>query len=201
MREIYPIPRVDEILAQLTGATCFTKLDANSGFWQMPLTKESGPLTTFLTPYGRYCFKKLPFGISSAPEFFQKRMNCILNGLEGVLCLVGDVLVFGTNRQEHDIRLEAVMQRLQNEGVTLNLSKCAFLKDQVKFLGHVVNKHGIQADPEKVSAIVKMKPPSNITELRRLLGMANQLGKFSPNMAQITQPLRSLLNKSIYFRI
>ena len=196
MRETHPIPRVDEILAQMAGAIYFTKLDANSGFWQIPLSSESRLLTTFLTPYGRYCFNKLPFGISSAPELFQKRMNSLLTGLEGVLCLVDDVLVFGANRKDHDNRLDAVMQRLQTAGVTLNRSKCAFLKNQVKFLGHVVNKDGIQADPEKVSAIVQMKSPSNITELRRLLGMANQLGKFSPKLAQITQPLRSLLSKN-----
>ena len=111
-------------------------------------------------------------------------------------CILDGILVFGANHLDHDKRLEAVMQKLEKAGVTLNRSKCAFLKNQVKFLGHVVNKDGIQADPEKISAIVKMKSPSNITELRRLLGMANQLGKFSPNMAKITQPLRSLLNKN-----
>ena len=149
MREIHPIPRVDEILAQMNGAAYFTKLDANSGFWHA----ESRLLTTFLTPYGRFCFNKLPFGISSAPELFQKRMNSLLVGLEGVLCLVDDVLVFGANRAEHDSRLDAVMHKLQDAGVTLNLNKYAFLKDQVKFLGHVVNKEGIQADPEKVSVL------------------------------------------------
>ena len=196
LREIHPIPRVDEILAQLTGATYFTKLDANSGFWQIPLSTESKLLTTFLTPYGRYCFNKLPFSISSAPELFQKRMNSLLKGLEGVLCLIDDVLVFGASCKDHDDRLDAVLRKLQNAGVTLNHSKCAFLKDQVKFLGHVVDKDGTRADPKKISAIVNMKTPSNITELRRLLGMANQLGKFSPNIAKITQPLRSLLNKN-----
>ena len=166
LREIHPIPRVDEILAQLAGATYFTKLDANSGFWQIPLSTESKLLTTFLTPYGRYCFNKLPFGISSALELFQKRMNSLLTGLEGVLCLINDVLVFGASRKDHDDRLDAVLRKLQNAGVTLNRSKCALLKDQVKFLGHVVDKDGTRADPEKISAIVNMKNPSNITELR-----------------------------------
>ena len=90
-------------------------------------------------------------------------MNSLLTGLEGVLCLIDDVLVFGANRKDHDNRLDAVMQRLQMAGITLNQSKCTFLKDQVKFLGHVVNKDTIQADPEKISAIVKMKSPSNIS--------------------------------------
>ena len=120
----------------------------------------------------------------------------LLVGLEGVLSLVDDILVFGANCAEYDSRLDAMMHKLQNVGVMLNLNRCAFLKDQVKFLEHVVNKEGIQGDPEKVSAIIGMKTPSNITELRQLLGMANQLGKFSPSLATITQPLYALLHKN-----
>ena len=92
LREVHPIPKVDDILAQLTGAKLFSKLDANSGFWQIPLAEASQLLTTFVTPYGRYCFNKLPFGISSAPELYQKRINQILEGLPGVLCLIDDVI-------------------------------------------------------------------------------------------------------------
>ena len=194
-REVHPLPKVDETLAQLSGARVFSKLDANSGFWQIPLAKKSRPLTTFLTPFGRYCFNKMPFGISSAPEHFQKRMTKILTGLPGVLCLMDDVLVFGSNTDEHDERLKAALNRIQSAGVTLNPEKCEFRKSQLKFLGHVVNQHGIQADPDKVSAILQMKPPTNITELRRFMGMVNQLGKFSPNYADLTQPIRPLLSK------
>ena len=90
----------------------FSKLDANSGFWQIPLAQESRPLMTFITPFGRYWFNKLPFGISSAPELFQRRINRILEGLDGALCLMDDILVFGSSPEEHDSRLSAVMQRL-----------------------------------------------------------------------------------------
>ncbi len=93
LQAVYPLPKVDEALAQLSGATVFSKLDANSRFWQIPLAKKSRLLTTFITPFGRYSFKKLPFGILSAPEHFQKRMGRILEGVEGVLCQVDDVLV------------------------------------------------------------------------------------------------------------
>lgn len=94
IREVHPLPKVHEILAQLSEAKVFSKLDANSGFWQIPLSQSSRPLTTFITPYGRYWFNKMPFGISSAPKHFQKRMNYILTGLNGVLCLMDDVLIF-----------------------------------------------------------------------------------------------------------
>ena len=94
-REVHPLPKVNETLTQLSGATIFSKLDANSGFWQIPLNEESRPLTTFISPFGRYWFNKLPFGISSAPELYQKRMSTILKGLEGVVCQMDDLLVFG----------------------------------------------------------------------------------------------------------
>ena len=195
MREVYPLPKVDETLAQLSGATIFTRLDANSGFWQIPLSPESRLLTTFVTPFGRYCFNKLPFGISSAPEHFQQRMSRILSGLAGVVCQMDDVLIFGCNRAEHDARLEAVLTRIKAAGITLNRDKCAFGQEKLQFLGHVIDRNGISADPSKVTAIAKMKSPENILELRRFLGMVNQLGKFIPNLATITQPLRELLSK------
>ena len=194
LRETYPIPAVSYSLAHLTGACKFSKLDANSGFWQIPLAPETRLLTTFLTPFGRYCFNKLPFGIASAPEVFQRRMSKILDGLEGILCHMDDVLVFGRDQEEHDKRLTATLERLQAAGVTLNRTKCEVNKDQVKFLGHIVDKEGIRADPAKTAAVREMKQPQNITELRRFLGMANQLGQFSPKLAEISQPLRALLS-------
>ncbi len=107
VREVFPMPAVDETLAQVSGGRLFSKLDANSGFWQIPLAEESRLLTTFVTRFRRYCFNKLPFGISSAPVLFQKRMSKLLAGLEGVLCLVDDVLVFGQDQADHDARVDA----------------------------------------------------------------------------------------------
>ena len=195
LREVHPLPKVDETLAQLSGAKIFSKLDANSGFWQIPLAKPSRLLTTFITPYGRYCFNKLPFGLSSAPKHFQKRMSQILTGLEGVLCQTDDVLVFGKNQEQHDARLATALERIRTSGATLNPEKCEFRKTKLTFLGHVIDGRGIHADPEKTSAILNMSTPTNISELRRFMGMANQLGKFSKNLAELTQPLRQLLSK------
>ena len=196
LREVHPLPKVDETLAQLTGAKVFSKLDANSGFWQIPLSQPSRLLTTFITPMGRYCFNKLPFGISSAPEHFQRRMSELLTGLQGVLCHMDDVLVFGENRDEHNQRLEAILRRVKEAGATLNSEKCEFCKETITFLGHVIDAEGIRADPEKTEAISKMCPPTSVPEVRRFLGMANQLGKFTPNLAELTQPLRELLGKN-----
>lgn len=194
LREVYPIPTVDDTLAQLTGAKIFSKLDANSGFWQIPLAKKSQLLTTFITPFGRFCYNKLPFGISSTPEVYQKRMNQILEGLPGVLCLIDDILIFGQDQNEHDVRLQAALRQLQEAGVTLNPEKCAFSQHSLKFLGHMIDEQGIRADPDKTAAIQDMSTPKSITDLRRFMGMVNQLGKFSHKIAELGQPLRACLS-------
>ena len=195
LREVHPLPTVDETLAQLSGAWVFSKLDANSGFWQIPLTASSKLLTTFLTHNGRYCFNKLPFGISSAPEHYQKRMGKILQNLPGVFCHMDDVLVFGRDTQEHDMRLEKVLQQIQAAGATLNQEKCQFCKSSLKFLGHLIDQTGIRPDPDKTSAIAEMPTPQNLSDLRRFMGMINQFGKFSSKLAKLTEPLRQLLSK------
>lgn len=194
-RERHPLPAVDQTLAQLAGAKTFSKLDANSGFWQIPLAPSSALLTTFITPFGRYHFRRLPFGISSAPEHFQRRMSEALSGLSGTVCLMDDILVHGTTREEHDERLRHVLQRLSSLGMTLNSEKCTFAQPSVEFLGHVIDGDGIRADPAKVSAIKRFATPTNVGDVRRFLGLVNQLSKFSPNLAETTQPMRELLVK------
>ena len=114
LREVFPLPQVDDAPAKLSEAKVFIKFNANSGFWQIPLSEESKPLTTFITPLGSYSFNKLPFGISSAPEHFQKRMSHIITGLNGVICLVNDVLIFGQTKEEHDSRLSMLLEQLES---------------------------------------------------------------------------------------
>ena len=106
-----------------------------------------------MTPFGRYCFNKLPFGISSAPELYQKCMNQVLEGFPGVLYLIDDTLIYGKDQSEHDARLLAALRWLKEAGVTLNTNKCAFRQKSVKFLGHMIDEHGIRADPDKTAAI------------------------------------------------
>ena len=122
------MPSVDESLAKLGKSRFFTKLDANSGFWQLPLDKETKLLTTFVSPIGRYCFNHLPFGISSVPEIFQRTMAEILKDVEGVICQMDDILVHGADQDEHDRRVRATLHCLQEAGITLNIEKCQFFK-------------------------------------------------------------------------
>lgn len=192
-RERYILPTVDEMTAKLSGATVFSSLDAASGICQIPLHPDSCKLTTFITPFGRYCFKRLPFGITSAPEIFQRKMMETLQGLEGVEVFMDDILVYGTTMEQHDSRLIKVMQCVQSAGFKLNMEKCSFWQSQLKFLGHLIDQSGIRPDPEKVAAIQQMPPPGNVSELKRILGMVTFLGRYIPNLSTVGQPLHELL--------
>ena len=199
LRERFELPTVDDTLGKLSGATVFSKLDANSGFYQIPLDPRSSELTTFITPFGRYKYNRLPMGISSAPEVYMREMHQILEGMPGVACLMDDVAVVGRTKQEHDERLEQVMKKLQSEGVTLNSDKCLFGCSSMKYLGHIVDATGVRPDPEKIKAVTELPRPENVSGVRQFLGMVNQLTKFVPNIAEKTQPIRGLLHKDNKF--
>ena len=144
LREHHPLLKVDDILGQLTGATVFSKLDVNSGFWQVPLAEKSRLFTTFITPFRRYCYNKVPFRILSAPEHFQWRMHSLLESLPGVLCIMDDIFSFGTTRQEHNSQLQTVLKRLSLAALHLTVyRKCEFCKTSLTLLGHVIDQRGI----------------------------------------------------------
>ena len=194
LREVHPLPKVKTTLAQLSGATVFSKIDTNSGFWQIPLDPSSRLLTTFLTPFGRFCYNKLPFGIASAPEHFHCRMNSMLEGLPGVVCHIDDILIYGKDLQEHNERLTSTLKAIQQAGLTLNREKCQFNKSSLSFLGYIVSSQGISPDPQKTRAIIDMKPPTTVTQMRRFFSMITQMNRFSPTIAELSQPLRELLS-------
>ena len=194
-REVYQMPTVEETLGSLTEGSVFSKLYANSGFHQIVLNPESAKLTPLITPFGRYMFKHLPFGISSALEHFQKRMDKELSRIEGVKCHMDDILVVGKDQAEHDRRLEQVLDRLVERRPTLNLQKCLFSQSKLQYLGQILDSQGVRKEPSKVQAIVDMPEPQDIGDLRRFLGLVNHFMKFCPNLAEKTKPLRDLIKR------
>ena len=194
-RSYHPLPATDELLAQLGDSRVFSKLDANSGYWQMKLAPESQPLTTFITPFGRYMCCRLPFGISIAPEIFSREMQRILEGVEGIVCQMDDILIHTKDEESHAEKVREVLDKLLKAGVTLNEEKCEFSKQKVTFLGHVIDAEGIHADPEKIKAIQEFPVPKKTKDLKRFFGMVNYLGKFLPKLADDSAQLRKLLKK------
>ena len=195
-RENYMLPNLEDIAPKLTGSTLFSKLDASSGFYQIPLDKNSCELTTFITPMGRYCFKRVPFGITSASEIFQKKMKEMLRDLQGVEVIIDDILIHGKTREEHDENLENVLRRISESGLKLNYEKCEFRKTKIEYFGHDITPEGILPSQRRIEAIKCMKAPTNIKELRRIVGMINYLGRFIPDLASIIQPMTDLLKSS-----
>lgn len=192
-RERFVLPTIDDILPKLAESRVFSLLDAASGFWQIPLDRVTAKLTTFITPMGRYFFKQLPFGISSAPEIFQREMSVLLRGHEGVEVYMDDILVHGRDEKEHEERLKGVLHTLESAGLKLNDEKCRLRQKQLNYLGHHIDKDGIRPDPSKVSAITELQPPSDVPGLRRFLGMVHYLGRYLPNLSDVVRPLNDLL--------
>ena len=198
-RPHYPMRTLDDILPQLSGATVFTKLDARSGYWTIKLEEESSFLTTFNTPFGRYRFKRLPFGLKSAQDEFQHKMDQCLEGIDGVVNLIDDILVYGKTRAEHDRNLRNVLSRLREKNIKLNDEKLSVGVSEVTYFGHLLTSEGLKPDPSKIDAIRRMEPPKNRSELETFLGMVNYMAKFAPHLSEITSPMRALLGRGIEF--
>ena len=192
-RHYYPMRTAEYIFDKMSSACVFSKLDCTSGYWQIKVDEESSRLLCFNTPFGRYCFKRLPFGIHIASEIFQQKMEDLLVGLDGVANAQDDIIVWGSNQAEHDRRLRKTIDILGKAGLKLNESKCRFSVPELIFLGHKVSKDGISPDPSKVEAIQNMPVPTDKLGVQRLLGVINYVGKFIPNLSSITAPLRKLI--------
>ena len=195
-RQHYQLPTAEDILYQMAGAKYFSKLDASSGYWQLKLDEQSSQLLAFHTPFGRYKFKRLPFGVNCASEIFQAEVTEILEGLEGCANAQDDIVVWGDTKDNHDRRLKNVLSRIRFSGYKLNRSKCIFGSNQITYLGQLLTSEGVKADPRKVSAILDMPTPENKSDLQRFLGMVTYLGKYVPNLSEVAAPLRVLLEKA-----
>ena len=169
-RNHYPIPTVDEVAPRLKNAKLFSVVDAKDGFLQVVLDEPSSYLTTFWTPYGRYRWLRMPFGISSAPEEFQRRLHECLEGLENIAVIADDVLVYGSGETQaeaeasHDAAFSALLSRCRGRNLKLNAAKLRYKLPSVTYMGHVFSSEGLSPDPEKVKAIHDMPRPTDVQE-------------------------------------
>ena len=196
MREHFEIPTFEEITVDVAGSRYFSVLDASRGFWQIELTKEASILTTFATPFGRFRFLRLPFGLSSAPEIFHRKFSEIFGDIRGVKIYIDDIIIYAKTEEEHDAILSKVLTRARECGIKFNKNKCQFRVTEVKYVGHILTKEGIKADPDKVEAIKRIPVPTNVQELSRFMGMVTYLARFIPNLSNKNSNLRNLLKKN-----
>lgn len=196
-KDQFPIPTGEEIMTTLSGKSVFTVLDMKDGFLQISLDKESSILTTFITPFGKYKFNKLPFGLTVSPEVFQRINVKIFGDIPNVNVYFDDIIISGNNDEAHDVALSKVIERAKKFNVKFNINKVQYRLKQVKFLGLVFNKEGVKPDFERIKAIVEMQTPNNKKELLTFLGMINYLMKFIPNLTDLTGPLRDLIKNEV----
>ena len=194
--DTYPLPKIEDLFASLSGGKLFSKVDLASAYQQIPLDEQSKEFTTINTPKGLYCYNRLPFGVASAPSIFQRTMESILQGIDHVCVYLDDILITGATEKEHLQNLDKVLTRLESAGIRLKRDKCVFLLPAVEYLGHKISGQGLQPTDEKIQAIKSAPAPQDVTQLKSFLGLINYYSKFLPNLSNTLAPLYRLLQKN-----
>ena len=171
-------PTLEEITHQFTRSKFFSKLDAKNGYWSVTLDNESSLLTTFNSPFGRYYFLRMPFGLVMAQDVFQQKLDAILESCPGTLGIADNVAVFGRSEAEHDANLHNLMPVSCEHGLVFNSKKCAIKAPQISFFGTIYDVRGVHPDPKKVEDIQMIPTPESKTELQEFLGIVTYMGSF-----------------------
>ena len=190
------VPTISDIKFKLEGAKIFSVLDMIEGYHQIELDEESRHLTTFHGTRQNLRYTRLNYGTISAQDIFDKAMDDTIDGLNGVLHIGDDFIVYSRNEEEHDEALESLLQRFRECGLTFNQKKCKFRIPEIEFFGFIFSNVGVKPSPTKVQALKEMNPPKNVAEVRSLLGMAQYSAQFIPGFSEITAPLRCMTCKN-----
>lgn len=202
-KDRYPLPLIEDQLDNLQGNTHFTSLDLFSGYYQIPVAKESIEKTSFVTPDGQYEFLRMPFGLANAPSVFQRMINRVIAPLRGkisVLAYMDDILIPSRGIESGLQSLELVLQELRVKNLTLKLNKCTFLARTVDYLGYEVTEEGTRPGRHKIEAVSNFQVPDDVHGVRRFIGLASYFRKFISNFAVIARPLTHLTKKSAAWR-
>ena len=184
--------------AKLKGAKVFSTIDLRSGSHHIALDKDSRAKTAFVTPFGKYKFLMVPFGLAQAPAYFQLLMNKVLEGLSYAMTYLDDI-IFSKNEEDHLRHLEEVFCQLRQAGLKMKCSKCDFFKSEIHYLGHLISADGISPLPDKLDTIKKMPMPKHMKEIKQFLGLTGYYRKFVPRFADISRPLTQLMKKETKF--
>ena len=185
---------VIDILDQLGGAKYFSTLDLASGFHQMLMDPDSQSTTAFSTPYGHHEYKRMPFGLKNAPSTFQRMMDQVLCGIQGVELFVymDNIVVYSSSLEEHANKLKKLLGRLQTAGLTLQPEKCHFLQKEIAYLGHVITQDGVEPDPQKIESVQKFPRPKTRKNIKQFVGLIGYYRRFIPGFAKSAKPLAHL---------
>ena len=192
-RKPYPLPRIADLLQELSGFTHATALDLSMGYYSIRLSPESSDACTIVTEFGKFKYKRLPMGVSCSPDIFQSKINELLGDIEGICAYLDDLLLLSKGSwEDHLDRLEEVIKRLRDEGLKVNPLKSYFGINEIEYLGYIISQEGIKPQPKKVQAILDIKRPTTTTELRSLVGMVNYYRDMWRGRSHVLGPLTEL---------
>lgn len=194
----YPLPNINDLFDKLGKSSYYSVLDLASGYHQLEIEEKDRAKTAFSTQFGHFEFLRMPFGLKTAPATFQRAMDNILRGLQGIHCLIylDDIIVFSSSLEEHLEKLRAVFDRLRQTNLKVQLDKSDFLRKEVAYLGHTITSEGLKPNNDKIHAILNYPIPRTLTEIRSFLGLIGYYRRFIKDFAKITNPLSSCLKKN-----
>jgi hypothetical protein len=197
IRYRHPIPRLDDMLDELSGANFFTKIDLRSGYHQIRMKEGDEWKTAFKTKFGLYEWLVMPFGLTNAPSTFMRLMNHVLRTFIGKFVVVyfDDILIYSETLEDHVKHIQCVLAVLREQKLYANLEKCTFWTDKVVFLGFVISGKGVEVDDEKVKVVHEWMPPQNVSQVRSFLGLAGFYRRFVKDFSTIAAPINELTKK------
>lgn len=197
--ENYLIPNIEDLLAKLRGNNIYSQLDLSDAYFQIKLDDENKAMTTINTHRGLFMFNRLVFGLKPALAIFQRTFEQAFTDIPGIIVYLDDILICSRNRSEHDMRLSAIWNRLQDWNFPLSVEKCKFHTSSVKYLGFIISSRSIEPDLARIKPINSMRVPNNTKKLRSFLGLVNCYGKFVSNLHRLKAPLEKQLMKDASF--
>ena len=199
IRSVHHTASWEDVSASFAKGEFFSTLDAKSGYWSKKLSADSQLLTAFNTPFKKYCFVRLPFGLSVSSEIFCEQMDKTLTGIPGTFPCADDVKIQGSTEERHDIHLLETVERAQVAGLKFNPEKCVIKRRKITYFGRVISPKGVEICPDKVKAICNLQPPTNKQELQSFLGAVNFMASFISHLSQRVYVMRGLLKKDVHF--
>ncbi|XP_058817568.1 uncharacterized protein K02A2.6-like [Topomyia yanbarensis] len=196
----HPLPTVDELFTSLAGGKKFSKIDLVQAYLQLEVAPEDREILTLSTHRGLYRPSRLMYGVASAPAIWQRQMEALLQGIEGVSVFLDDIKVTGPNDETHLRRLEEVLRRLDESNIRVNRNKCVFFANEIEYCGYLIDCNGIHKIQKKVDAIQEMRRPENKNEVRSFVGLINYYGRFFYDLSTVLYPLNNLLKKDVPFK-